>query len=286
MKNGRSPARFDLQTLSLSESLKRHWREYLMEAAALGIFMVSAGAFTTLLEYPTSILRQALPNGDVRRGMIGLAMGATATGLIYSPWGKRSGAHMNPAITITFLRLGKIPLWDALFYIVFQFLGGLTGVVFVALALGKSFSQPPVDFVATVPGPAGDLAAFIGEFFIAFVMMAMIVYVSNKAAICQYTGLFAGLLIMCYVTFEAPYSGFGMNPARTFASALPSGIWKAIWIYFTAAPLGMLLAAQGYLLVKDCDSIQCCKLHHHSDRRCIFCGRPSVVTAHAPQCVP
>jgi aquaporin Z len=78
---------------------------------------------------------------------------------------------------------------------------------------------------------------------------------------------------MCYVTFEAPLSGFGMNPARTFASALPSGIWTALWIYFTASPVGMLLAAQGHLLVKDPESIRCCKLHHRSDRRCIFCGR-------------
>jgi hypothetical protein len=135
--------------------------------------------------------------------MIGVAMGATATGLIYSPWGKRSGAHMNPAVTITFLRLGKIPLRDALFYIVFQFFGGLVGVLLTALILGNFFAQPPVNYVATVPGPAGDLPAFLGELVIAFIMMGMIVYVSNEPAIAHFTGLFAGLLIMCYVTFEA-----------------------------------------------------------------------------------
>jgi aquaporin Z len=126
--------------------------------------------------------------------------------------------------------------------------------------------------VATVPGPAGNVAAFLGEMIIAFIMMAMIVTVSNKPAIARYTGLFAGLLIVCYVTFEAPLSGFGMNPARTFASALPSGIWTAIWIYFTAAPAGMLLGAQAYLFVKEHGSIRCCKLHHHARRTCIFCG--------------
>jgi aquaporin Z len=273
MKSGRNPASRELQVLSCSESLKGHWPEYLMEAAALGIFMISAGAFTALLEYPSSFVHQAIPNGDVRRALIGVAMGTTAMGLIYCPWGKRSGAHMNPAVTITFLRLGKIPLWDALFYILFQFLGGLAGVLLTAFALGSAFTHPPVNYVVTVPGPAGDLAAFTGELLIAFIMMAMIVHVSNKAAMARFTGLFAGLLIMCNVTFEAPFSGFGMNPARTFASALPSGIWTAMWIYFTAAPLGMLLAAQGYLLVKGRDSIHCCKLHHQSHRRCIFCDQ-------------
>ncbi len=257
---------------SAGAAWKKHWPEYLMEAAALGIFMISAGAFTTLFEYPGSPVHQALPNGDVRRALIGVAMGATAMGLIYSPWGKRSGAHMNPAITLTFLRLGKIPPWDAFFYITFQFLGGLAGVLLTVLVLGKFFTQAPVNYVVTVPGAAGNIAAFAGEFIDGFIMMAMILYVSNKPSISRYTGLFAGILITCYVTFEAPFSGFGMNPARTVASAWPSGIWTGIWIYFTAAPIAMLLATQAYLFAREHSSIQCCKLHHHPNSCCIFCG--------------
>jgi len=264
------------------ESLKAHWPEYLMEAAALGIFMISAGAFTTLFEYPGSAVHRAIASGGVRRALIGMAMGGTAMGLIYSPWGKRSGAHMNPAVTITFLRLGKIPGWDAAFYILSQFLGGLAGVILTTLALGKPFTDLPVRHVVTVPGPAGNAAAFLGEFVIAFIMMAMIIYVSNRPAIARLTGLFAGLLIMSFVTFEAPLSGFGMNPARTFASALPGGVWTAIWIYFTAPPAGMLLAAQACLLARDHRSIRCCKLHHFSRHRCIFCGRRDVPAPATP----
>ncbi|MEI9898643.1 MAG: aquaporin [Chthoniobacter sp.] len=272
MKSGQVPESGELRSLPPGEALREHWPEYLMEAVALGIFMISAGAFTALLEYPGSFVHQVIPNGDIRRALIGVAMGSTAMGLIYSPWGQRSGAHMNPAVTLTFLRLGKIPPWDAFFYVVFQFLGGLAGVLVTALALGKVFTGPPVNYVATVPGLAGNAVAFTGELLIAFVMMGMIVVVSNQPALARFTGLFAGLLITGYVTFEAPLSGFGMNPARSFASALPSGIWTAWWIYFTAAPLGMLLAAQGYLRVKGHAAIHCCKLHHRSDRHCIFCG--------------
>src|SRR5450755_4776026 len=154
-----------------------HWQEYLIEAWALGMFMLSACLFTALLEYPSSPVYQHLSYAILRRGLIGLAMGITAIGLIYSPWGKRSGAHMNPSVTLTFLRLGKIPPWDALFYIVFQFLGGLAGVLLTALTLGKLFTQAPVNWVVTVPGPAGVGAAFAGELLIAFLMMGMIVTV-------------------------------------------------------------------------------------------------------------
>jgi len=251
MKSGLNHKKLEpLPKRPLPHALPNHWPEYLMEAAALGIFMISAGAFTVLFEYPNSPVHLALPNADFRRFLIGVAMGSTAMALIYSPWGKRSGAHMNPAVTLTFLRLGRIPVWDAFFYCIFQFLGGLAGVLVTKLVLGKLFTEAPVTYVVTVPGAAGSAAAFFGEFIIAVIMMTMILYVSNQPSIARFTGFFAGILIMCNVTFEAPFSGFGMNPARTLASAVPSGVWTDMWIYLTAAPAGMLLAAEAYLLVK------------------------------------
>jgi aquaporin Z len=200
-------------------------------------------------------------------------MGATAVALIYSPWGKRSGAHMNPAITLTFLRLGKIPWWDACYYIVFQTLGGVTGVVLTAAVLGRAFTLPPVDFVVTVPGPAGPGAAFVGEMVISTLMMGVIIGFSLRRRLAAFTGLVAGILIFLFVTFESPYSGFGMNPARTLSSALPSGIWTAYWIYLTAPLLGMLLSAQAYVAWKGKAALPCCKLDHRSPLPCIFCGR-------------
>src|SRR5512144_2243010 len=119
----------------MKAALRQHWPEYLIEAVCLGTFMISAGVFTALLEYPKSAVRQTIPNDFVRRMLNGLAMGLTAIGIIYSPWGARSGAHLNPAITWTFFRLGKVKPWDALFYPVFQTLGGIAGVLFVKLAL-------------------------------------------------------------------------------------------------------------------------------------------------------
>jgi len=81
---------------------KRHWPEYLIEAACLGLFMISAFGFATLLEHPASPVHQALPNSLLRRFLMGLAMGGTAICIIYSPWGKQSGAHINPSTTLTF----------------------------------------------------------------------------------------------------------------------------------------------------------------------------------------
>src|ERR1043165_7609958 len=89
----------------MREALRKHWAESVMEAAGLGIFMVSASVFTILLYHPGSPAIQALPEEFPRRILMGMAMGLTAIGIIYSPWGKQSGAHLNPAVTLTFFPL-------------------------------------------------------------------------------------------------------------------------------------------------------------------------------------
>jgi aquaporin Z len=247
-----------------------HWPEYLIEAACLGLFMVSACSFTVLLQHPGSILRQMVPSPFLRRLSTGIAMGLTAIALIYSPWGKQSGAHLNPSVTLTFLRLGKVEPWDAWFYVVAQFAGGILGVLLSALIWGKAVADENVRFAATLPGGRGRGVAFVAELVISFLMMTMVLNVSNSPRIAQFTGLIAGVLVATYIAIESPLSGMSMSPARSFASAAPGRIWNSLWIYFTAPPLGMMLAAQVYLWLRGKHAVFCAKLHHDNDKRCIF----------------
>src|SRR5712691_2828712 len=253
-------------------SLRLHWPEYLMEASLLGAFMVSACVFGVLYGFPQSPVRQAI-SSDFLRGLLGgLSMGLTAIAIFYSPWGKQSGAHINPSVTLTFLRLGKIKFWDALFYIASQFVGAVLGVLLVAQFLRQEVSHPAVRYVVTTPGPRGPWVAFAAEFIIATGMMSAVLYFSNHHRLAKHTGLFASMLVATYITFEAPFSGMSMNPARSFGSAFPSGIWDHFWIYLTAPLLGMLTASELYLWRKGRQAVKCCKLHHDNNKRCIFCG--------------
>jgi aquaporin Z len=138
--------------------------------------------------------------------------------------------------------------WDAVFYILSQFTGGLMSVYVMRLLLKHSLIDPPVNSVATVPGKTGIWSALLIEFVIAFITMSMVLFTSQHDKLKKYTRLFAGLLVCCWVIIAGPVSGFGMNPARTFASALPSGIWTASWIYFIIPVAGMLIAAEVFLL--------------------------------------
>ena len=243
-----------------------------MEAALLGAFMVSACVFGALYEFPLSPVHQAIMSALLRRLLMGISMGLTAIAIIYSPWGKQSGAHINPSVTFTFLRLGKIKAWDAVFYIAAQFTGAAVGVFLVAQFLGRQVSDPAVRYVVTTPGPGGPWVALLAEFVIATILMSAVLHFSNHHRLAGYTGLVAGLLVATYITLEAPFSGMSMNPARTLGSALPPMIWDGLWVYLTAPPLGMLFAAEFYLWRNGRQAVKCCKLHHDNTKRCIFCG--------------
>ncbi len=230
-----------------------------MESAALGMFMVSACVFGVLLENVSGLPGRVLG---------GIAMGLTAVAIISSPWGQRSGAHMNPAVTLAFFSLGKIAGWDALFYVIAQFAGGFAGVLLSAIVLGPALAR--VQFVATVPGAGGPWVAFAAEFAISFLLITVVLNVANSRRFTRSTPWVAGFLVAAFISVESPLSGMSMNPARTVGSALPSGIWTAIWVYFLAPIVAMLSAGRIYKHWRGTHRVFCAKYHHHNDKRCIF----------------
>lgn len=257
----------------MTSALRAHWPEYLIEAAGLATFMVSACAFGVLLFHPDSAAYALLGTDFTRRVVMGLAMGATAVAIIYSPWGQRSGAHINPATTLAFLRLGKVTRTDATAYVAAQFAGAVAGVAVSWALLGRRLADPSANFVATVPGPAGALVAMAAEAAISFALMSIVLWVSSSR-VQRLTGVCAGVLVALYIAFEAPISGMSMNPARSFGSAVfAAGAFTPLWIYFVGPPLGMQLAVA---LVPARARRGCAKLDHPSDRPCIFCGQGRV----------
>lgn len=251
-------------------AFERNWPLYMFEAIELALFMLSACAFTVFLFDPSYRAQQLIPSAILRRSLMGIAMGVTAILIIQSPMGKRSGAHFNPAITLTYLRLGKIARWDAVFYVVFQFLGGVAGVGVAVLLFGDALAQPSVDYAVTVPGGYGTAGAFFAELFMATLLMGVVLWTSNRPLLATRTSYFVGILIALYILFFAPVSGFSINPARTVGSAVFANVWTALWVYFTAPLLGMFASAEIYLRTYGPDRILCAKLHPDPKYRCPF----------------
>jgi len=265
-----SEATTSVSNAPLLRTLERNWPLYIFEAVELAIFMLSACAFTVFLFDPSYPALHLLPRAIVRRIFMGIAMGITAILIIHSPMGKRSGAHFNPSITVAYFRLRKISASDAIFYVLFQFLGGVLGVAIATLCFGSTLATPTVDYAVTVPGKYGVTAAFFAELFMSALLMAVVLWMTNRPSLATYTSYFVGVLIALYILFFAPVSGFSINPARTTGSAVFAGVWTAGWLYFAAPLLGMLISAEIYLRIYGADRILCAKLHPDPRYPCPF----------------
>lgn len=258
-----------------SAAARRPLGAYASEAAGLGLFMLSASAFAVLLFGAGSPVPRAVPSPDVRRDLMGLAMGATAVVLLRSPIGTRSGGHFNPAVTLAFLRLGMIGPIDAAWYVAAQVVGGAAAMLLAAAVAGPLLADPAVGFVATLPGPRGPGVAWAAEFAISVVLLLTVLVVRNLPGGARAAPWVAGTLVALFIAVEAPLSGMSLNPARTIASAVASGDATSLWVYLTAPTAGMLVAAEAMRIVGPV--VRCARVGPHGRRPCHFpCqGEPS-----------
>ena len=271
--------------LPLLQTLRRHWPEYAVEAGFLAVFVLVAGVVSAWLLSPSGPGAAALPNLAVRRLIAGLAMGLALMAMIYSPWGRRSGTHLNPAITLAYLRLGKIGRWDALFYTLAQVAGG---VVAVTLLHGGapllSAAQPSL--LSTSIGPSNEWAAFLTEFVLSGTAMLLILFTSNHASWFRWTGALYSLLVVAIVAGAAPLSGFGMNIARLLAVDASGNLASAHWLNLLPPLLGMQLAVEAYRLFTGRSQVLCAKLAHNTHGKCIFrCQHPYQARALAMEAI-
>lgn len=254
-------------TGSSRERFRDKAKVYAIDGALLGLFMVSACVNVVILEHPASPIHAAIASRLARRALIGLAMGLTAVALIYSRWGKRSGAFMNPAMVLCFVRLGKLSLLDAVGYVVAQLVGSAAGVLVAASLLPGLVSDPAVNYVATTPS-AGVWPAFGAEFSLAFVMVSVVMTVNRSPRFAPYTGACAALLVALFIGVAAPISGMSINPARSFGSAVWAHLWEGFWIYLSAPLLGMLTGVELQRRLTTRHERLCGKLNHDETVTC------------------
>jgi aquaporin Z len=234
----------------MKAAFQKNRKHYQQEALGLAIFMISACFFSAMLFSEKSSWYQTIQSGSLRNILMGIAMGSTALFIFYSPFTAPSGSQINPAVTISFLRLGKMCRYDALFFVLAQIIGGTVAVYIMQLMMGNILTEAPVNSATTIPGKTGTGWALVTELIIAFITMSMVLFTSHHEKLKAYTRIFAACLVCTWVIVAGPVSGFGMNPARSFASALPANIWTAFWIYLFIPFAGMLLAAECWLLVQ------------------------------------
>jgi len=256
---------------SLREAIRLHWREYLMEGTEIASLMLSICVFGTLLYGSDSpFTNYVVISRESRSILMGIAIAATTFLIICSPFGRRSGAHLNPAITLTFLWLGRIHYWDAVCYVTAHFIGAVVGVAIARQIFGVRLSSAPVLYLVTLPGAYGKLPAFIAEFVVSGLLMGVVLYAANHRRLTRFSPIFVALFPMVYFALGSSIAGFSVNPARTFSSAVFAWLWQGIWIYFLGPCLGMLVSAAIYIRGSESDGVYCAKVFHDRQSPCPF----------------
>lgn len=241
-----------------------------MEGTEIAILMVSTCISGTLIYASDSPLKCMNLSRTFQSMLMGTAIAITTFLIIRSPFGRRTGAHFNPAVTLTFFWLGRAHRWDAACYVTAQFVGAVMGVLAARQVLGIRLSAAPVQYLITLPGSHGSIVAFLGEYLLSALLMSVVLYASNHRRLTVFAPFFVALLTVSYYAFSSSISGYSVNPARSFSSALFARIWQGIWIYFLGPSLGMLTAATLYIRTMGPDRVYCAKVFHDLRSVCPF----------------
>ncbi len=249
------------------------WKIYAAELIGTAL-LVFVGLSIVIVDFGAgSPVAAILPDAGARRAITGFLFGTTGALIALSPFGKESGAHINPVVTIGFWLMGNFKAQHVAGYIVSQLVGALIGAAALLVwgAMGRS-----VAFGATVPG-FGDAAALAGEIATTFLMVFLLFWILRQDRLKNYAPALFPPLYGLMVWLEAPLSGTSTNPARSLGPGVVAWLWHGWWIYWIGPLIGALLAvAAHHLASRHWPWIEVAKVHHlrHDPYR-VFCKEGS-----------
>ena len=247
-----------------------HWFEYGAELAGTA-FLLFAGLSAVVFDFGAgSPLASVLPDKSVRLLITGLLFAGSGSLVAISPLGRLSGGHINPAVTLAFWARGKMHHLDLGGYILGQFLGAVIGTLLLALVWGERAAS--VGDGLTAPGAGYPLwIVFLAEVSLTCLLVLSIFFFVSSHRLMRWTPLMVWILVATMVWLEAPISGTSLNPARSFGPALVSGVWRDLWLYLVAPPLGAVLAVGAFdLLAASKRDVLTGKLFHVPHYRSVF----------------
>jgi len=162
--------------------------------------------------------------------------------IVVYAFGKYSMAHFNPAVTIGYFISGYIKAKALPVYFVAQTIGAFLGTLFVKYVIG-SYAELGLNF----PNYSYSIPLFYGvEIIATILLMGVILTVVHVKGLNKLTGLAVGGIIALDVYFLGPISGASMNPIRSLAPAIVSGMPDDLWLYMTAPFIGSVIVGVIY----------------------------------------
>jgi aquaporin Z len=237
-----------------------HWAPWVCEFVGTAL-LLAGGLSAVFLNFgPASPVAPHLHSTSARLLLTGLLFAGTGSLVALSPLGRRSGAHLNPAVTLAFFTQGKVHPHDLAGYITAQLTGALTATAVLRLTMGHTARV--LHLGATQPGHGfSPLDAAGLETLMTASLILMIFFFTSHTRTARWTPLGNWLLVATLVWQAAPYTGTSLNPARSIAPAVLAPEMSNLWVYIAGPCAGALLAAAVFAIFRDTHTVTA-KLFH------------------------
>lgn len=237
-----------------------HWQEWLCEFGGTA-FVLLWGLSAVCLDFGSgSPMVRAVPNHSLRLLITGLLFAGGGSLVAITPWGRRSGAHLNPVVTVSFWLRRHVHPHDLGGYVAAQVLGAFAGASLVRLVWGHIAVS--VQLGVTQPGRGlGPIGAAAVEALMTGLLVAAIFFMVAHPRRARWTPLVVWLLIALLVWQGAPYTGTSLNPARSLAPAAIISLWHDLGVYLTGPFLGGLVAVGLFTALPGVETLTA-KLYH------------------------
>jgi aquaporin Z len=237
-----------------------HWAEWGSEFVGTGILLLGGLSGLFLDFAPGSPVAAALPSESVRLLFTGLILGATGLLVTVSPLGRRSGAHLNPSVSLAFWRRGHMHPHDLIGYVSAQTAGAIAGTLAARWCWGARASA--LDLGVTRPGHGISTLAAAGiEAILTFVLIFGILLAVSSSRSARWTPLVAWGLVALLVWQGGDLTGASLNPARSLAPALLAPLTAGLWAYIVGPLAGSLAAVAAYGLLSRLETRTAKLLH-------------------------
>ncbi len=247
-----------------------HWPEYRAELLGTA-FLVFVGLSAVIFDFGKGLLPSHLiPDVSLRRLITGLIFAGSGSLVAISPFGKLSGAHINPSVSLAFWAHGKMKHMHLIGYILAQFVGAIVGEVLLVF-VWRNHARSVTNGM-TLPGVGYPLwLVFVAEMSLTYLLVLLIFLFVSSHRLMRWTPLMNWLSVAIMVWLESPISGTSLNPARSIGPALLTRLWTDQWLYCIAPPLGGLLAVALFRLLTIGErDVLTGKLFHEPRYRSIF----------------
>jgi len=236
---------------------ERNWELGCLVVHGLSEFLATLLLLVTVLGCVALVLVPNVPPGFMRALAAGCLVGVSVALLVYSPMGKLSGAHMNPAVSFAFWLEGRLKTGEMLTYVLMQFGGAVAACVMLSYWLYDPFEK--IGFAVLVPAPELSTAQLIlMEGSATAILIVVLFFMMSHKELTRYTGLVLGAYLLLITAFCLSRTGSSFNPARAYGAALVAQRWQGLWSYLVAPMLG---AGFGVLLCRLAPKLPRPKFH-------------------------